>query len=645
MKKITLLLFSWLLASTILLHAQSPIIHTVGDSTMETKPEDPTVNPNGQRGWPQMLSAFVVNGAAINNRAKSGTSSKTFYESDRFWVTVKPQIKPGDYVFIQFGHNDEKDSGAEGEIGTNPWQSYTRCLRAYVNEVRELQATPILFTPIVRNRFADGKITDVGAHNIGMGEDGKALDYAAAMKSVAEELQCQLVDHTALTKAICEEYGPAKTTELIYNVGDGTHLGEYGASLYARLAVRDLIRQGILTDYLNANPDLMVSPGEYDFGKCYLHTAFVYPFSVSGMELAPESGVVTVTAPTGFAVAEEADGEYKTQLEIPYSEGYLPITRFYVKFLSERVGENLAKLSVSNGINTKEVDLRGEGVSFEGGQKASVYWELSNNENVVVEGAVSAIPEKFSKMYADRYAKPGSTTIWEDGKVNPETKTQRNIIEGDDWPAGEIDIVYDRYLQFGVTATKETVFNVDSIGLYIGGSGGNGMLFRVLCSKDPNFSDYVMIADRSAGNVSNTMYPISYTNIIELQGEESLYIRVYPWYNNGSNRKSICLYGVMVKGVITEGSSVGMEHVVATDRSFSCVTYPDCLALRYTLDRRSKVNIVLNSVSGQTLTRIDKGMQDSGEYEQVIPFSSQVKGIYLCSLITDDSVNTIRVAK
>lgn len=228
--------------------AQTLTIHTVGDSTMEMKSEDTTVNPNGQRGWPQMLSAFTVNGAAINNRAKSGTSSKTFYESDRFWVTVKPQIKAGDYVLIQFGHNDEKDSGAEGEIGTNPWQSYVRYLRAYVNEVRELQAIPVLFTPIVRNRFADGKITDVGAHNIGIGEDGKPLDYVAAMKSVAEEMNCQLVDHTALTKAICEEYGPSKTTELIYNVGDGTHLGEFGASLYARLAVRDLIRQGILAD-------------------------------------------------------------------------------------------------------------------------------------------------------------------------------------------------------------------------------------------------------------------------------------------------------------------------------------------------------------------------------------------------------------
>ena len=156
-------------------------IHTIGDSTMESKPEDTESNPNGQRGWAQMLQQFVTYGATVNNRSKSGTSSKSFYEAKddnnnyRFWATVKPQIKEGDYVIIQFGHNDEKDGGEEGEIGTNPWKSYTEYLTKYVTEVRELNAIPILFTPIVRNYFeSDGKtITARGAHNLGMSSDGK----------------------------------------------------------------------------------------------------------------------------------------------------------------------------------------------------------------------------------------------------------------------------------------------------------------------------------------------------------------------------------------------------------------------------------------------------------------------------------------
>ncbi len=143
--------------------AQAPTVHTIGDSTMEEKSTDPSVNTNGQRGWPQMLPQFMVNGATLNNRAKSGTSSKTFYEESRFWTTVKPQIKEGDYVIIQFGHNDEKHAGADGEVGTYPWTTYKEYLRKYVNEVRELNATPILFTPIVRGYFSANKITDKGA--------------------------------------------------------------------------------------------------------------------------------------------------------------------------------------------------------------------------------------------------------------------------------------------------------------------------------------------------------------------------------------------------------------------------------------------------------------------------------------------------
>ena len=279
--------------------AQAPTVHTIGDSTMEEKSTDPSVNTNGQRGWPQMLPQFMVNGATLNNRAKSGTSSKTFYEESRFWTTVKPQIKEGDYVVIQFGHNDEKHAGADGEIGTYPWTTYQEYLRKYVNEVRELGANPILFTPIVRGYFSGNKITDKGAHNLGADvimSSGKNLDYVAAMKEVARELNCPLVDHTALTREICDEYGEEKAVELIYNVGDGTHIGEYGATLYARLAVQGLVAKGLLTEYFNADPDVLINPTTHNFGKSYLNAGSVYAFSISGIDLTPGSGKVTISA-------------------------------------------------------------------------------------------------------------------------------------------------------------------------------------------------------------------------------------------------------------------------------------------------------------------------------------------------------------
>lgn len=571
MRKITIILL--LLCTLFYTRAisQTTTIHTVGDSTMEEKSEDPGSNPNGQRGWAQMLSPFVKSEATVNNRSKSGTSSMTFYEQEdsngnkRFWATVKPQIKAGDYVFIQFGHNDEKHGGEEGEIGTNPWQSYTLYLTKYVNEVRALGAIPILFTPIVRNQFANGLITDKGAHNLGTGTNGKPIDYPAAMKKVAKDMNCLLVDHTALTKSVCEEYGPAKVSELIYNVGDGTHLGEYGATLYARLAVRELIRQNILSEYLNANPDLMVSPKGYNFGKCYPNTSSIYPFSISGIDLVPTNGELVITVPDGFTVCGTQDGSYTKSINIPYSNGNLPITRIYVKYMPETVGVNQGEIEFKYGENTKTVELKGECISFEDGQKAMIRWELSADESYVSEGPISVIPETFSKMYANRYASPGTSTIWESGLFTDATKTQRCIIAGDAWPAGEIDMVHDRYIQFGVTATEGTVLNVDSIGLYVGGSGGNGIRCRILYSKDQGFGESVMIADRQK-NVAKTMYQVSTTKLIEVNGGESLYLRVYPWYDGASNGKAICLYGVTIKGVVSNQSvsSIANESLDST---------------------------------------------------------------------------------
>lgn len=629
-------------------------IHTIGDSTMESKPEDPESNPNGQRGWAQMLQQFVINGATVNNRSKSGTSSKSFYEAKddsgnyRFWATVKPQIKEGDYVIIQFGHNDEKDNGEEGEIGTNPWQSYTEYLTKYVTEVRDLGATPVLFTPIVRNYFeSDGKtITARGAHNIGTGSDGKELDYVAAMKKVAEDMGCLIVDHTALTKKVCEEYGKAKSTELIYNVGDGTHLGEYGATLYARLAVQQLIKQNILTDYLNANPELILSSTEFDFGKCYANTVNIHSFSVSGIDLTPASGTVTITSPVGFGVSKEQDGVYTQDITISYENGNLGITPFFIKYSPETTGLSKGNIIISNGNNSKYIALKGECVSFEGGIKAKAFWELSKNEDGISEGPITILPEIFKNMFPDRYAKPGTPTTWVDNLIDGETKTQRNIIEGRTWPAGEIDIVHDRYIQFGVQATKGSVFNIDSIGLYVGGSGSNGMRFKVYYCKNELFGDdAVMIADRQ-NNTTNTMYPVSHKNIIEVKGEESFYIRVYPWLNNGGDNKSICLYGVMISGVVTEDDTDGISTPVIGNEAYC---YPSktsgITTLNYTLNESSDIHIDIISADGKNLKNHTKKFLPAGQHRSQIDLSGFSNGIYFCSITRGAERKTIRLIK
>ena len=98
-------------------------IHTIGDSTMESKPEDTESNPNGQRGWAQMLPCFLTEAnVKIENHASSGRSTLSFINEGR-WDKVLSRLKKGGYVFIQFGHNDEKTTK---ELHTVPGGSFTK---------------------------------------------------------------------------------------------------------------------------------------------------------------------------------------------------------------------------------------------------------------------------------------------------------------------------------------------------------------------------------------------------------------------------------------------------------------------------------------------------------------------------------------
>jgi len=668
-KKLTVLLLIIALCSNY--NNAQLTIHTIGDSTMDQKPTDSISNPNGQRGWAQMLPQFMINGAVLNDRAKSGTSSKSFYEAvdsygnKRFWATVVPQIKAGDVVFIQFAHNDEKDNGWQSShdgipytgIGTNPWEDYTKYLTKYVNEVRALGATPILFTPIVRNGWTGTSISASAAHNIGIDSIGRPLDYPAAMKKVATDMNCAIVDHTALTKAYCEQIGQSQTTSLIYNVGDGTHLGIFGATTYARLAVKDLIRQGILTNYLNANPDILVSPTSLVYGKCYKNASSVSQVSLSGTDLTPADGTLTITAPDGYTVSNSQNGTYTQSIQYTYTLGTINLTNFYVKFKPSVVGSYNDSITLSNDTKTKKLAVSGQCITLTG-QNASAYWELSAAPgSAVTAGPINVIPESYSNMILSSYAAPGSTTTWSGATtswtgtaLSATTKTQRNVIVGSNWPAGDIDIINNRYIQFGVNAIEGTIFDIDSIGLYGGGAGGSGMRFKVYISKDSLFSDpnsTVMIGDRgTVANASNQMYPVTYNKLVELNGGENLYLRVYPWYASTASGKTICLYGVLIKGVVTTAPT-GIKSVGTSPLKAYC--YPTQTngktVLNYNLPTRSDVRISVKSIEGKTALNIDKKNQDASAYKQNIDLSSFSSGVYLCSIASGNYINVVRILK
>lgn len=233
MKKI-FLLFS-IVISTFMLAQKKPTLFLIGDSTMANK-ENPDKNP--EHGWGQVLNQFFTTGIEIQNHAMNGRSSKSFRTEGR-WNTIEKQLKKGDFVIIQFGHNDQKVK--DSTKFTNPYTQYRANLERYVKEARAKGAIPILMTSIVRRNFNENGVL-VDTHK----------EYPLVVRLVADDLHVPFVDMQRLTEQLEVSYGPenSKKLHLHYKEGeepyypkgkdDDTHLSKQGADLVAQLAVNSL---------------------------------------------------------------------------------------------------------------------------------------------------------------------------------------------------------------------------------------------------------------------------------------------------------------------------------------------------------------------------------------------------------------------
>ena len=132
-------------------------------------------------------------------------------------------------------------------------------------------------------------------------------------------------------------------------------------------------------------------------------------------------------------------------------------------------------------------------------------------------------------MTLQKYSNPNANTVWPEGTgFEASRKTQRNVIQGDSWPAGEIDEVSTRYIEFGITAMPETTLNIDEISYYMCGCGGNGMCVHVYYSTEDDFSDTKLIYEKKS-MPANTMLDGTVRPIISLEGGKSLRLRFYSW--------------------------------------------------------------------------------------------------------------------
>lgn len=231
--------------------ASEPIqIFLAGDSTMAEK--TPEARP--EFGWGEMLQGWFLPGdVSVKNHAKNGRSTKSFFD-EGLWDSLLSEVNPGDYVFIQFGHNDPKEHSPERYA---PPPVYRANLERFVSDVNARNATPVLLTPVVRRRFD---------------ENGAFYDthgaYPDLVKEVASSTGAPLIDLHTSSKRYLIAYGAARSKELFLwlnpgesqnhpkGIEDNTHFSPQGAR-----AMASLVMQGIKENVPTLAGSLQYLPG------------------------------------------------------------------------------------------------------------------------------------------------------------------------------------------------------------------------------------------------------------------------------------------------------------------------------------------------------------------------------------------------
>ncbi|RDC56700.1 GntR family transcriptional regulator [Pedobacter chinensis] len=207
------------------------MLYIIGDSTAANK--ESTKYP--ETGWGMKLQSFFKNDVKVDNRALNGRSTKSF-RNEKHWQPILDQLQTGDYVFIEFGHNDEKID--KPDVGVTLAEFKTNLIN-YVNETRNKKAIPVLLTPISRRSFKSGVLID--SHG----------GYPLVTRKVSDSLKVPLIDMLAKTTHLLDRLGDAGSIKLFLHVDSGhvnypngkkddTHLNVDGAKQVAGLVAKGI---------------------------------------------------------------------------------------------------------------------------------------------------------------------------------------------------------------------------------------------------------------------------------------------------------------------------------------------------------------------------------------------------------------------
>jgi lysophospholipase L1-like esterase len=236
MKTTLLSLFIAVTLCSFLPQSKKMNIWMMGDSTMSIKAKD----KYPETGWGVPFAKLFKSHVTIHNRAKNGRSTKSFIH-EGLWADIYQELQEGDYVFIQFGHNDEKVDKPKTGPSIDEYKSN---LSLFVEKVRAKKATPILLSPIARRSFVEGKLVDTHG------------EYPNAAQQVADSLNVAFIDMTTKTFQLLQEKGEQKSIALFLHlppnstnypngVVDNTHLNNHGATVIAKMVAKALKNQKI----------------------------------------------------------------------------------------------------------------------------------------------------------------------------------------------------------------------------------------------------------------------------------------------------------------------------------------------------------------------------------------------------------------
>ncbi|KAA3437217.1 rhamnogalacturonan acetylesterase [Rufibacter hautae] len=215
-------------------------VYLIGDSTVQHY--EPTKYP--VQGWGMPFAYFFDSTVVVQNRAKGGKSTRTFLSEGR-WQPIADSLREGDYVFMQFGHNDEAKEPQYAARYT-PVPDYRKNLIKFISETRAKKATPVLITPVTRMVFdASGKAQETH------------VEYSQAVREIARELKVPMIDLDRKSLELVQKMGPDHAKDLFNQlepgehpnypegIKDNTHFNEFGARKMAQLVLAEIKRQNL----------------------------------------------------------------------------------------------------------------------------------------------------------------------------------------------------------------------------------------------------------------------------------------------------------------------------------------------------------------------------------------------------------------